>query len=80
MQRWVRCQCTRCDDIDPVGAMSDTGTVLSCLKWMCHLKYCGLVRQSVCIVIYSAKDVIHMPRDASSTQSVVMSHLVDIMS
>ena len=31
------------DDKDTVGAMSDTVGVMSCLKWMSHHKYCGLV-------------------------------------
>ena len=27
MQKWVRCQWRRCDDIDTVGLISDTGAV-----------------------------------------------------
>ena len=34
IQKWVRCQWRRFDDIDIVGAMSNTGAVVSCLKWM----------------------------------------------
>ena len=60
--------------------MSDTGGVMSCLKWMWHHKYCGLVWYSGCDVICSAKDVTHMLSMLSSTQRVVMSYLVDIMS
>ena len=33
-QMLLRCQLRWCDDIDTVGAMSDTGAVLSCLKLM----------------------------------------------
>ena len=34
IQKWVRCQWRRFDDTDTVGAMSNTGAVVSCLKWM----------------------------------------------
>ena len=32
-----------CDEKDTVGAMSDTVSVMSCLKWMGHHKNGGLV-------------------------------------
>ena len=54
--------------------------VMSFLKWMWHHKYCCLVWYSVCDIICSVKDVTYMPSVVSSTQRVVMSYLVDIMS
>ena len=58
---------------DRVDMMLDIVDLTSYIKW------CDVIK-SGCDVICSSNDVIHMPSVVSSTQNIVISHLVDIMS